>query len=85
MIGLISLSLYLFYDYVGMKKEIIRLRDQVKSANSTITIIDNVAAADADILTIEREFTDAIDKEPKANDASTAPVLLNAIKRLHSP
>lgn len=81
--GLFVLCLFVFFDYMNTKKENERLRDQVKSANSTITLQDNVAAQDASILLLERELIDEIENAPESDDAPTAPVLLNAIERLH--
>lgn len=82
-IAFICALCYGVWDYRATKTENERLTTELKTANSTITALDNLTKKNNEI----RKKTDAleteIDKEPETNDADTAPVLFNAINRLH--
>lgn len=74
---------YFIYDYRETKAENTRLANEIKEANKTITALDNLSKAKAEIQQKTDNLLDEIDKEPETNDADTAPVLFNSIMRLH--
>lgn len=74
---------YIILDYKDTKIENTRLIKELKTANDTITALDNLAKRKAEIQEHTENLIEEIDKEPETNDADTAPVLLNAIMRLH--
>lgn len=74
---------YIVWDYQVTKTENKRLLTQVRAANSTIAALDNIMKKNREIEWKRDTLVDEIDKEPETNDAPTAPVLLNSIKRLH--
>lgn len=82
-IAIIGSICYIIYDYRQLKAENTRLSEEVKTANSTITALDNLAKANAEIKQETDDLIEKIEKEPEKNDADTAPVLLNAIMQLH--
>lgn len=73
---------YVVWDYQATKAENTRLTNELKTANSTITALDNLAKKNAEIRNRTDSLVDEIEKEPEMNDADTAPVLFNAINRL---
>lgn len=73
---------YAVWDYRATKAENVRLTTELLTANSTITALDNLAKKNAEIKEKTDGLVDQIEKEPKENDAPTAPVLLNALHRL---
>jgi hypothetical protein len=82
-VAIIGAFCYIMYDYRQVKIENDRLSNEIKTANATITALDNLAKKNAEIDKNTDTLIDKIEKEPKENDADTAPVLLNAIMRLH--
>lgn len=73
---------YIVYDYETLKVDNKRLTSELTTANSTITALDQAAKDKAALQKKTDGLIDDIEKEPQSNDAPTAPVLLNAIKRL---
>jgi len=82
-IAIIGSFCYIIYDYRQLKAENTRLSDEVKTANSTITALDNLAKKNTEIKQETDNLIEKIEKEPEKNDADTAPVLFNSIMRLH--
>lgn len=74
---------YAIWDYQAIKAENKRLTIELMAANSTIVALDNIVKKNAEIRDRTDQLINKIDKEPETNDADTAPVLLNAINRLH--
>ncbi|MGB0818881.1 MAG: hypothetical protein ACPGQQ_08195 [Candidatus Puniceispirillaceae bacterium] len=62
-----------------------RLTSELETANATILALDQVVKAHNEIRENERNLIDAIEATPDSADAPTAPVLLDAIGRLHQP
>lgn len=72
--------LYLRLDYLA--KENKKLSTALKSANERIVTLDKLLAVQRAIVEDERNLIDEIDKDKPENDGDTAPVLLNALRRL---
>jgi len=73
---------YIVWDYQATKTENARLEKELKTANYTITALDNVVKKNREIELKRDGLIEEIEKEPETSDAPTAPVLLNAINRL---
>ena len=83
-IGLmIGAVFYFIYDYRETKAENTRLSNEIKTANATITALDELSKKRTEIQQRSDKLIDEIDKESETNDADTAPVLFNSIMRLH--
>lgn len=70
------------WHYKSTIEENKRLTNELKTANTTIESLDKLANAQRDIRNNERDLIDEIDRTDSAQDAPTAPVLLDAINRL---
>lgn len=82
-VAIIGAFCYIIYDYRQVKAENTRLSEEIKTANATITALDNLSKKNAEIDKNTDTLIDKIEKEPRQNDAPTAPVLFDSIMRLH--
>lgn len=73
----------LHYNHVINKNK--RLMREIQTANSTIVALDSLVSTQKMIRDNEKDLINAIENTPEDHDAVTAPVLLDAINRLHKP
>lgn len=76
-------GVYLHYTYTLAENK--RLTSELKTANSTIVALDTLVEKHNQIRNDERDLIDDIENSPAEHDADTAIVLLDAIRRLHTP
>lgn len=71
------------WDYSQLRQDNQDLRDDIATANKRITAQNKILMGIEDIRTNERTLLNEIERTSAEDDAPTAPVLLNAIVRLH--
>lgn len=74
-------GVYLRMVYLEDRNE--KLTSELEKANITIIALDGLAKEHGQIRKTEKGLIDEIEAAPPEDDAPTAPVLLNAIERLH--
>lgn len=82
-VAILGAVAFFAYDYSQTKAKNKTLTSELENANQTILALDNVVKAHNQIRETERDLIDEIDAAPDSADAPTAPVLLDAIGRLH--
>jgi hypothetical protein len=73
----------LYWRMIYLEAQNIKLTSEILNANKTITALDEVVKKHNQIRDTERNLIDEIEAAPSEHDAPTAPVLIDAINRLH--
>jgi hypothetical protein len=83
-LAVVAVYSLLIWDYAGLRQDNKDLKGKIETAQRSIKAQNEILMGMKKIQTNERELIDEIARAPAGDDAPTAPVLLNAIARLHA-